>query len=265
MGAGDGDDDLLLYGMSGPDADSFDITRTNGQISTKAKLDYETKATYTVVVNTTDPSGAQDSILVTINVTDEDDDAEIAGSSSINYAENGTGPVATFSASDQDGDPIEWSLGGLDKESFTIAGGVLAFKQSPNYEVPHSEETGGTLVERNVYNVTIEATGGSHEVAVLVTDVDEAGSVSLTQPQPQVSRPLEADLDDEDDGVTDERWQWARSSDGETWADIEGAVAQRRDPSSDDVGMFVRAMVTYTDKFGCWQDRLGGEFEPGRG
>ena len=57
VGAGDGDDDLLLYSMSGPDADSFDITRTNGQISTKAKLDYETKATYTVVVNTHRPVG----------------------------------------------------------------------------------------------------------------------------------------------------------------------------------------------------------------
>ena len=33
---------------------------------------------YTVVVTATDPSGAQDSILVTINVTDEDDSATIS-------------------------------------------------------------------------------------------------------------------------------------------------------------------------------------------
>ena len=39
----------------------------------KAELDYETKATYTVVVTATDPSGATDSITVTINVTDEND------------------------------------------------------------------------------------------------------------------------------------------------------------------------------------------------
>ena len=44
---------------------------------TKAELDYETKATYMVVVNATDPSGASDSILVTINVTDENDSAVI--------------------------------------------------------------------------------------------------------------------------------------------------------------------------------------------
>ena len=50
---------------------------------TKAELDYETKATYMVVVNATDPSGASDSILVTINVTDENDPAEIAGAASM--------------------------------------------------------------------------------------------------------------------------------------------------------------------------------------
>ena len=63
-----------------------------------------------MIVTATDPSGATDSITVTINVTDENDDAEITGSSSIDYAENGTGPVATFSATDQDEDAIEWSL-----------------------------------------------------------------------------------------------------------------------------------------------------------
>ena len=165
-----------------------------------------------VVVNATDPSGAADSILVTINVTDEDDPADISGGSSLSYAENGTGPVATFSANDQDGDAIEWSLAEMDDyKLFTISGGVLAFKKSPNYEEPNSAVTGGTLDEKNVYNVTIEATGGSHDVAVTVTNVDEAGSVSLDKPQPQTGRGLEATLDEQDDGVTDEVWQWARS------------------------------------------------------
>ena len=57
--------------LSGADADSFGIARSNGQLTTKAELDFETKASYTVVVTATDPSGAADSISVTINVTDE--------------------------------------------------------------------------------------------------------------------------------------------------------------------------------------------------
>ena len=48
--------------------------------------------------------------------------------------------------------------------------------------------------------------------------------------QPQVSRSLTANLTDQDGGVTDEVWQWARSADGETWEDIMGATSQNRAP-----------------------------------
>ena len=249
VGAGDEDGDAMLYTLGGSDADSFSIERETGQLKTKAKLDFESQATYMVVVTASDPSGAGDSILVTINLTDEDDAAAIAGASSLSYAENGTGPVATFSATDQDDDPIEWSISGADAMRFTIDGGVLAFKKSPNYESPNSEST-GTLADRNAYNVTIEATGGTHAVVVNVTNVDEAGEVSLTKPQPQVGRGLAAALEDPDGGQTDEKWQWARSEDGETWADIEGAKAQSRNPTADDVGSFLRATVVYADSFG---------------
>ena len=39
-------------------------------------------------------------------------DVAYAQDTSVSYAENGTGPVATFAATDQDGDPIVWSLSG---------------------------------------------------------------------------------------------------------------------------------------------------------
>ena len=44
---------------------------------TRAALNYEARDRYTVVVTATDPLGAMDSIVVTINVTDEDDPAVI--------------------------------------------------------------------------------------------------------------------------------------------------------------------------------------------
>ncbi len=241
----------LLYTLGGQDAESFAIAKNTGQLMTKAELDFETKATYMVVVTATDPSGATDSILVTINVTDEDDPADITADSSIDYAENGTGPVATFSATDQDGDPIEWSLAESgDYKLFTISGGVLAFEKSPDYENPNSSVTGGTRAEQNVYRVTIEAAGGSHAVTVTVTNVDEDGEVTIDKPQPQVGRGLEATLEDPDGGQTDEKWQWARSEDGEAWTEIAGATAQSRNPVADDVGNYLRATVTYTDSFG---------------
>ena len=174
--------------------------------------------------------------------------AQSAGTS-VSYPENGVEPVAVFVASDQDGDPIEWSLNGDDADLFAIDGGVLAFKESPNYESPQAQAT-GTLADRNVYVVTLKATGGEHDVTVTVEDVDEDGSVSLNKPQPQAGRGLLATLEDPE-GSTDEAWQWARSEDGETWEDIEGAASASRSPVAADVGSYLRATVVYEDSFGA--------------
>ena len=174
-----------------------------------------------------------------------------AADSSIRYAENGTSPVGAFNAYDQDGDVIEWSLSGPDDDLFTIDGGVLRFVEPPDYEDPQSAAKGGPRAEQNVYRVTVEASGGVHYVAVRVTDVDEAGTVAIDRQQPQVDRPLGASLRDEDDGVRAEGWQWARSRDGAAWTDIEGATSARRHPRPGDVGMYLRATVAYSDKFGA--------------
>ena len=252
VAANDDDKDLLLYTLNGADSGSFKIDRATGGITTAEKFDYESKNTYMVAVNATDPSGAVDSILVTVNVTDENDPAVISGVKAVDYAENGTDPVATFTASDQDGDAIAWSLGGVDMKLFTIDDGVLAFKKSPDYEDSKSKST-GTTADKNVYNVIVQATGGEQAVAVTVTNVDEAGKVTFSkqgQFQPQAGRTLEASLADQDGGVTDANWQWARSSDMETWTDIDGATSQNRSPVADDVGSYLRATVSYTDSFG---------------
>ena len=251
------DGDLLLYTLGGANAGMFGIDKKSGQVKTKAKLDYEALPDdakyYMVMVTATDPSGAQDSIMVTINVTDANDGATITGGKSVSYPEKGTGPVATYTATDQDGDAIAWSLAEKDDyRRFTIDGGVLSFKSPPNYESPNSAETGGTLPERNVYKVTVQATGGTLSVVVTVTNVDEDGKVTFTGEgrfQPQVGRGLNATLTDPE-GQSDAKWQWARSADGQTWTDIMGATSQNRSPVTADEGMHLRASVTYTDSYG---------------
>ena len=77
VSARDDDGDLLIYTLTGADAASFGISRNSGQLKTRAALNYEARDSYTVEVTATDPSGAMDSIVVTINVTDEDDPAVI--------------------------------------------------------------------------------------------------------------------------------------------------------------------------------------------
>ena len=257
VGAGDADDDLLLYTISGDDAGSFKVGRKDGQLTTAEKLDFETKSSYTVMVTATDPSGATDTITAMIMVTDEDDGAVITGVEGIDYAENGEDPVATFSAMDPDADAgdIEWSLDGVDKADFELDGGVLTFKESPDFEKPSDrdekdDEAGDQGKGDNVYMVTVKASGGELEVAVTVTNENEPGKVTFDQPQPQATRNLKASMSDED-GDEGPAWQWSRGAamDG-PWADIAGAMTAARKPTAADVGSYLRATVTYEDSFG---------------
>ena len=158
-----------------------------------------------------------------------------AAAQAIDYAENGTDEVATFTASDPDAeaDDIEWSLGGPDAGAFEIDGGVLTFKESPDFEAPtDGDEDGDSAGNQgkgdNVYKVTVVASGGEQEVAVTVTDVDEPGSVSFDQPQPQATRGLKASFSD-DDGEESPSWQWSRGASAEgPWTDIQGAITATR-------------------------------------
>ena len=232
--------DLLIHTLGGDDADSFGINRNNGQLKTKAALNYEEKDTYSVTITATDPSGATDIIAVTINVTDKNDDAVITGDDTIDdYPENGTDPVASYSATDQDGDAIVWSV---DNDTFEISeDGELSFASPPDYEKAPS------------HTVMVKATGGAEKVTVNIADMNEPGTAKLNKPQPQATRGLMATFTEPDGGgdTEDEMWQWARSMDGETgWMDIEGATSQSRSPAAADAGYYLRATVTYTDKFG---------------
>ena len=175
--ATDDDDDVLTYSLSGgADKDAFGIVPASGQITVGAdtKLDYETRTSYMVEVKAEDPFGRSDTVMVT-----DVDEAPvpvikfllISGMAEVGYAENGTGPVETYTAQGRGGATITWSVAGTDAGDFTIEGGVLRFKSSPDYESPTDD--GGD----NKYAVTVEATDGTNDdmlkVVVTVTDVVE--------------------------------------------------------------------------------------------
>ena len=50
----DPNNDTLTYSLGGTNAVTFDIDETNGQLKTKAPLDFEFKSTYTVTITVTD-------------------------------------------------------------------------------------------------------------------------------------------------------------------------------------------------------------------
>ena len=251
------DDPMPTYQLSGPDAGSFDIGETPGQITVKAnaKLDHETKPTHTVTVTATDPHNASDTITVTIHVTDVDEAPRIfegslmvSGQASADYAENGMGAVATYMAAGTNADAARWSLSGDDMSAFTISGGVLMFRTTPNYENP------ADMDEDNTYVVMVKAAAGSEmdtvEVTVSVTNVEETGMVNLSDMSPLVDGEVMATLTDSDVVVDSSvRWQWSKSMDMSSWMDIPGAASNAYTPVEADGGYYLQATASYTDGY----------------
>ena len=179
----------------------------------------------------------------------------------IEYAENGTGAVAAYTAMDPEQTAItSWTLAGTDAAAFMIEGGVLSFAKSPDYENPTDiMGTDGSTAAAgdNSYEITVKAmdsTGKTGEKAVMVDviDVDEPGTVTLSARRPQVDVNFTASVADLDGDVTNPTWQWAKSSNKNgSYTDIEGAEDENYTPidavGKSDIDYYLRATASYTD------------------
>ena len=198
-------------------------------------------------------------------------------SGTIEYAENGTELVATFTATDPEGRPVYWSLATVDvpgvdgigsgdeddHAEFSISSnGVLSFKFAPDYENPRGVPR-ATGSDENTYRVVVvaadEPQGAANrmlsyeKVTVNVTDEDEPGVVTLDAQQPQENRPLTATLIDDDaspDQNTAAKWKWDHSeSKGGPWTSILTAISATYTPLGV-ADKYLRATATYTDGHG---------------
>ena len=102
---------------------------------------------------------------------------------------------------------MTWSLSGADSGDFKISSsGVLTFESDPNFEAPADAN------RDNVYEVTAQASDGVNtgtlDITVTVGNVEEAGTVTLSNRQPEDNVPITAMLSDLDGGVTNLKWQW---------------------------------------------------------
>ena len=114
--------------------------------------------------HTEDTTTIDDTIRVTITVTDVDEAPVVSGDTSVNYFENSTDAVATYTAKDPENRPISWSVS--DTTAFAITGGVLTFQSPPDYEVQGS----------HTVTVTAEDPGGQSDsvtVTISIADVNE--------------------------------------------------------------------------------------------
>ena len=162
--------------LGGTDAASFSLT--DGVLAFNAAPDHETKSSYSVTITATDDDNNSATLDVTITIDNVDEGPTITeGGASHDYAENGTAAVATYTATDPEGDEIEWTLEGDDAGDFSIStDGALSFASSPNYESPTDADTD------NEYEVTVKATanGKSATLAVTVTVTDDAEALTLS-------------------------------------------------------------------------------------
>ena len=258
------DHDQVRYSIGGADAVKFRIGPLSGDLYTTDAHAYDNPGTdgkFEITITATDPSGRSDSIDVALRPSGSAGSPTVGGPEEIRYPENGTWPLATYSAtaSNPDRDIHGWIISvefGGGGDFFDIDDdGVLTFTQPPDYEDP-ADENGD-----NTYSFTIMAYDTnppsgrrpgrtSFRVRVTVTNVDEAGTVALSTNQPPARAEITAALTDPDEGVTGAVWQWERSSDGNTdWAGI-GTSSPSYTPVDGDVGYHLRARASYTDGHG---------------
>ena len=158
----------------------------------------------------------------------------------ITYNENGEDPVINLTSMDPESRGIDWSLMGTDAADFTIAGGVLKFKNPPDFENPtdrvHEDinldddnivegpgEADAATEPDNMYRIVIMVTerrAGNTGLAkytkigatVEVMEVNEPEMLTLDVLQPQIGREITATLAlgdaNRQSGFT---YQWARS------------------------------------------------------
>ena len=231
--ADDPEQEQITWALAGTDRNA--LTHSAAPVLTfNDPPDYEADNRYTVTVEATAGSHTARQ-TVTVSVTNVNEKPEITRPADTisRMTEHGTGPVATYRATDPERDPIQWTV---DSAAFTISDGVLRFRIPPDYEAASS------------YLVTVTASDREFTdelpVTVSVTNEDEAGSLTLSSVQPQVDTALTATLTDPD-GLVSIAWVWERSQDNKrTWEPVKGTPAASYTPETDDVGAYLRVTVT---------------------
>ncbi|MCY4575466.1 MAG: cadherin domain-containing protein, partial [Chloroflexi bacterium] len=175
------DSDNVTWSVAGTDAARFSIS-DSGELSFNSAPDYENPQdansdnVYEVTVTASD-GNLESTLDVEVTVSNVNEAILVTGPATVSYAENGTVSVATYTATDPEGDEITWGIAGTDMSRFSIKEtGELSFNSPPDYEKPRDGN------KNNVYEVTVTASDGNLEstldVEVTVTDVNEAAVIA---------------------------------------------------------------------------------------
>ena len=160
----------------------------------------------------------------------------------------GTTVGAPFRATDPDGDTLTYFLSGADATSFDInaSSGQLRTRAALDYETTPS------------YSLMVTVADPSNEtdsvaVTITVLDVEERGTVTLSEVQPLVGDTLIATLADPDGAPDTVAWTWERSTSRTSgWAPVSGAgdgvTTSEYTPVTGDEDHYLRASASYDSK-----------------
>ena len=172
---------VTRWSVAGRDGGDFSINE-GGELTFRNPPDFERPAdsdrdnVYEVTVRASDGryTGTLDAV-VTVEAVDEA--PEIAGDDAVGYKENGTAPVAAYTATDPEGSDVTWELSGTDRGAFTInKTGVLSFNSPPDYESPANSGSD------NEYQVTVQASDDQSITARLAVTVTVINVTDLPAP-----------------------------------------------------------------------------------
>ena len=179
--ASDDSNTAINYSIEGTDSSLFNINSSTGSVTFKSNPDFETKASYSLIVKATDTSNnssTQNVSVVIINVDETVPDTTppvITSAASFSVAENQINAF-TVVATDDSNTTITYSIVNQnDANAFSInpTSGVVTFNSNPDYETKTS------------YSLTVKATDSStnfstKDVTVTITDVVETTGVFKT-------------------------------------------------------------------------------------
>ena len=156
----------VTFGLSGLGEDNFQINAQTGAVTLIENPDYEVNTSYVFDVTATDPFGNASSRTVTLSVSDLDDTAPqfLSGSIASAVSEN-EGAVLVYSIRTDDLH-ANYTLAGMDSDSFTLVDGGVTFLGGADYESQSSYEFTVTATDETG-NRSIQT------VTMAVNDVDE--------------------------------------------------------------------------------------------
>ena len=276
--ARDEEGQTITWGLSGVDAGVFTITKDTGTgegvvtftspPNFEMLLDDGSDAIYEFTVEATDtasPTANTATWDYAVTLTDVNERPKLTGTiaTTVAYDENATTMVASYSASDEEGG-VTWSLTGTDSGDFAIDGGTVTFDATPDWEDPDDS------TPDNVYTFTVVATDiesktnrltATAEVTVTVADVEEAGTITVDNPNPSVGQTVSFTISDPDGDIVTANppigftWKIQSGAPG-SWTDVH--VTSNNNTSfgyaatEDLTGLQLRAVVDpYTDRRGA--------------